>query len=103
MYTVRTCALTLQVTDIYEYGWGQSFHFSPKLPGTLLTQLQAPRLRIALPVATASLRCLKAASRMRLVVRRGCVWFTDMGLLHVLQARTGSSLRQHMRHVLQWS
>lgn len=21
------------VTDIYEYGWGQSFHFSPKLPG----------------------------------------------------------------------
>jgi hypothetical protein len=22
-----------QVTDIYEYGWGQSFHFSPKLPG----------------------------------------------------------------------
>lgn len=23
----------VQVTDIYEYGWGQSFHFSPKLPG----------------------------------------------------------------------
>lgn len=22
------------VTDIYEWGWGQSFHFSPKLPGT---------------------------------------------------------------------
>jgi 24-methylenesterol C-methyltransferase len=21
------------VTDIYEWGWGQSFHFSPKLPG----------------------------------------------------------------------
>jgi 24-methylenesterol C-methyltransferase len=21
------------VTDIYEYGWGQSFHFSPRLPG----------------------------------------------------------------------
>jgi len=22
-----------QVTDIYEWGWGQSFHFSPRLPG----------------------------------------------------------------------
>ncbi|CAL1354295.1 unnamed protein product [Linum trigynum] len=21
------------VTDIYEWGWGQSFHFSPSLPG----------------------------------------------------------------------
>ena len=21
------------VTDIYEWGWGQSFHFSPRLPG----------------------------------------------------------------------
>ena len=21
------------ITDIYEWGWGQSFHFSPKLPG----------------------------------------------------------------------
>lgn len=28
------CCVVVQVTDIYEYGWGQSFHFSPKLPGT---------------------------------------------------------------------
>ena len=21
------------VTDVYEWGWGQSFHFSPLLPG----------------------------------------------------------------------
>ena len=21
------------VTDMYEWGWGQSFHFSPRLPG----------------------------------------------------------------------
>lgn len=32
----QTCARApsaRQVTDIYEWGWGQSFHFSPKLPG----------------------------------------------------------------------
>jgi len=26
------CLLARQVTDLYEWGWGQSFHFSPKLP-----------------------------------------------------------------------
>lgn len=29
------------VTDIYEYGWGQSFHFSPKLPGKNWQQSEA--------------------------------------------------------------
>ena len=32
------------VTDIYEWGWGQSFHFSPLLPGTLLAYLKASEL-----------------------------------------------------------
>lgn len=29
------------VTDIYEWGWGQSFHFSPKLPGKDLRASEA--------------------------------------------------------------
>lgn len=29
------------VTDIYEWGWGQSFHFSPKLPGKNWAQSEA--------------------------------------------------------------
>lgn len=29
------------VTDIYEWGWGQSFHFSPKLPGKGWAQSEA--------------------------------------------------------------
>jgi 24-methylenesterol C-methyltransferase len=29
------------VTDIYEWGWGQSFHFSPKLPGKNWLQSEA--------------------------------------------------------------
>jgi 24-methylenesterol C-methyltransferase len=29
------------VTDIYEWGWGQSFHFSPKLPGKCLKASEA--------------------------------------------------------------
>eukprot|EP00197_Chlamydomonas_leiostraca_P006353 CAMPEP_0202865196 /NCGR_PEP_ID=MMETSP1391-20130828/5325_1 /ASSEMBLY_ACC=CAM_ASM_000867 /TAXON_ID=1034604 /ORGANISM="Chlamydomonas leiostraca, Strain SAG 11-49" /LENGTH=380 /DNA_ID=CAMNT_0049545001 /DNA_START=23 /DNA_END=1165 /DNA_ORIENTATION=+ len=29
------------VTDIYEWGWGQSFHFSPKLPGKNWKQSEA--------------------------------------------------------------
>eukprot|EP00887_Chlorella_sp_A99_P001978 scaffold18.g1978.t1 len=29
----RFYSLVGEVTDLYEWGWGQSFHFSPKLPG----------------------------------------------------------------------
>lgn len=29
------------VTDIYEWGWGQSFHFSPKLPGKTVAASEA--------------------------------------------------------------
>ena len=27
------------VTDVYEWGWGQSFHFSPLLPGNTIWRL----------------------------------------------------------------
>jgi 24-methylenesterol C-methyltransferase len=36
------------VTDIYEWGWGQSFHFSPKLPGKTWAQSEvAHEARVA--------------------------------------------------------
>lgn len=42
------------VTDIYEWGWGQSFHFSPKLPGKSWQQSEAAheaRVAVALNLA----------------------------------------------------
>lgn len=33
------------VTDIYEWGWGQSFHFSPKLPGAFSAACLAALIR----------------------------------------------------------
>ena len=29
------------VTDVYEWGWGQSFHFSPLLPGKSVRESEA--------------------------------------------------------------
>lgn len=38
-----------QVTDIYEWGWGQSFHFSPRLPGKSWEASEVGAGRASLP------------------------------------------------------
>jgi len=48
------------VTDIYEWGWGQSFHFSPKLPGKGWKESEAAheaRVAVALGLK-AGMKCL---------------------------------------------
>jgi 24-methylenesterol C-methyltransferase len=48
------------VTDIYEWGWGQSFHFSPKLPGkTWASSEAAHEARVAATLGLKpGMRCL---------------------------------------------
>jgi hypothetical protein len=48
------------VTDIYEWGWGQSFHFSPKLPGkTWAASEAAHEARVAAALGLKpGMRCL---------------------------------------------
>jgi cyclopropane fatty-acyl-phospholipid synthase-like methyltransferase len=48
------------VTDIYEWGWGQSFHFSPKLPGkTWASSEAAHETRVAATLGLKpGMRCL---------------------------------------------
>ena len=55
------------VTDIYEWGWGQSFHFSPLLPGKNAAQSEAAhearlaallRLQVQLRSSSCAAACL---------------------------------------------
>lgn len=55
------------VTDIYEWGWGQSFHFSPLLPGKNAAQSEAAhearlaallRLQVELQATSCAAACL---------------------------------------------